>query len=31
MIGFTLINLLFVVGGFFMTNNPRSGIDKWVT
>lgn len=28
MIGFTLISLLFVVGGFFMTNNPRSGIDK---
>ena len=22
-IGFTLISLLFVVGGFFMTNNPR--------
>lgn len=29
-IGFTLISLLFVVGGFFMTNNPRSGIDKFI-
>ena len=29
-IGFTLISLLFVVGGFFMTNNPRSGIDKYI-
>lgn len=30
MIGFTLISLLFVVGGFFMTNNPRYGIDKFI-
>ena len=30
MIGFTLINLVLVVGGFFMTNNPRSGIDKFI-
>ena len=29
-IGFTLISLLFVVGGFFMTNDPRSGIDKFI-
>lgn len=29
-IGFTLISLLFVVGGFFMTTNPRSGIDKFI-
>ncbi len=29
-IGFTLICLLFVVGGFFMTNNPRVGVDKYI-
>lgn len=29
-VGFTLISLLSVVGGFFMTNNPRSGIDKFI-
>ena len=27
MIGFTLSSLLFVVGGFFMRNNPRVGLD----
>ena len=29
-IGFTLISLLLVVGGFLMTNNPRAGIDKYI-
>ena len=28
-IGITLISLLFVVGGFFMTTNPRAGVDKY--
>lgn len=29
-IGITLISLLFVVGGLFMTNNPRVGVDKYI-
>ena len=29
-ISLTLISLLFVVGGFFMTNNPRVGVDKYI-
>lgn len=29
-IGLTLISLLFVVGGFFMTNYPRVGVDKYI-
>lgn len=30
LIGFTLISLLFVVGGFLMANNPRAGVDKYI-
>lgn len=29
-IGLTLISLLFVVGGFLMTNSPCAGIDKYI-
>lgn len=29
-IGFTLISLLFVVGGFFMTSHPRACVDKFI-
>lgn len=29
-IGLILISLLLVVGGFFITNNPRAGIDKYI-
>ena len=29
-ISITLISLLLVVGGFFITNNPRAGIDKYI-
>jgi hypothetical protein len=29
-IGLILISSLFVVGGFFMTNNPRASIDKYM-
>lgn len=28
--GLTLIGLLLVVGGFFMTTNPRAGVDKYI-